>query len=82
MNERLVGKALRRSRGQVKIAMKFGIRFDTSSGIIPYPLVMDSSPVRIRESVEGSLKRLAPTISTSTTSTASTRRPSLMLSPA
>jgi hypothetical protein len=27
-------------RGQVKIAMKFGIRFDTSSGIIPYPLVM------------------------------------------
>lgn len=58
MNERLVGKALAPVRDQVKIATKFGIRFDTSSGTVPYPLVMNSTPERIRESVEGSLRRL------------------------
>ncbi|MGI6229365.1 MAG: aldo/keto reductase [Tractidigestivibacter sp.] len=58
MNERLVGKAFEPIRDKVKIATKFGIRFDTSSGTTPYPIVMNSTPERIRESVEGSLKRL------------------------
>ncbi len=57
-NERLVGEALAPYRDKVKIATKFGIRFDLSSQQVPYPIVTDSSPKRIRESVEGSLMRL------------------------
>ncbi|MGI6590117.1 MAG: aldo/keto reductase [Eggerthellaceae bacterium] len=57
-NERLVGKALAPYRDKVVIATKFGIRFDLTSSQVPYPIVTDSSPARIRESVEGSLKRL------------------------
>ena len=57
-NERLVGEALAPYRDKVKIATKFGIRFDLSSHQVPYPIVTDSSPKRIRESVEGSLTRL------------------------
>lgn len=57
-NELLVGEALKPYRGQVVIATKFGIRFDTSSNKVPYPIVADASPDRIRKSVEGSLKRL------------------------
>lgn len=57
-NERLVGEALKPIRQEVTIATKFGIRFDTSRGTLPYPIVADSNEKRIRESVEGSLKRL------------------------
>lgn len=57
-NERLVGEALKSIRNQVVISTKFGIRFDSKSGIYPYPLITDSSPDTIRRSVEGSLKRL------------------------
>ncbi|MGM9540785.1 aldo/keto reductase [Anaerovibrio sp.] len=57
-NEELVGKALKSCRQQVVIATKFGIRFDTSGGQVPYPLITNSSPQQIRQSVEGSLKRL------------------------
>lgn len=57
-NELLVGEALKAYRGQVVIATKFGIKFDTSSNQVPYPIVPDASPDRIRNSVEGSLKRL------------------------
>ncbi|MGI6032512.1 MAG: aldo/keto reductase [Coriobacteriales bacterium] len=57
-NERLVGKALAPYRDKVVIATKFGIHFDLSSDQVPYPIVTDSSPARIRSSVEGSLKRL------------------------
>ena len=57
-NERLVGEALAPYRDKVKIATKFGIRFDLSSQQVPYPIVTDSSPKRICESVEGSLMRL------------------------
>ena len=57
-NEVLVGEALKSCRDKVVIATKFGIRFDTSSGKVPYPIVTNSRPERIRESVEGSLKRL------------------------
>lgn len=57
-NERLVGEALAPYRDKVKIATKFGIRFDLSSHQVPYPIVTDSSPKRICESVEGSLTRL------------------------
>jgi aryl-alcohol dehydrogenase-like predicted oxidoreductase len=52
-NEELVGEALAPFRGQVAIATKFGIKMDPSG-----KQIQDSRPERIRESVEGSLKRL------------------------
>jgi aryl-alcohol dehydrogenase-like predicted oxidoreductase len=52
-NEELVGEALAPFRGNVVIATKFGIKIDPSG-----QQVQDSRPERIRESVEGSLKRL------------------------
>ncbi len=52
VNEELVGEALERHRGSVVIATKFGIRHQDGKQ------VQDSHPARIRESVEGSLKRL------------------------
>lgn len=57
-NEAIVGEALAPYRDKVKIATIFGIRFDYSSQTVPYPLIPDSRPERIRKSVEGSLKRL------------------------
>lgn len=51
-NEELVGEALRSVRDKVFIATKMGITF-TDDGS-----VLDSSPEKIRQSVEGSLKRL------------------------
>jgi aryl-alcohol dehydrogenase-like predicted oxidoreductase len=50
-NEEVVGEALEPLRGQVVIATKFG--FDIEGGG-----AMDSRPQRIRQAVEGSLKRL------------------------
>jgi aryl-alcohol dehydrogenase-like predicted oxidoreductase len=52
-NEELVGEALAPFRGKVAIASKFGIKLDAGG-----QQVQDSRPERIRESVEGSLKRL------------------------
>jgi aryl-alcohol dehydrogenase-like predicted oxidoreductase len=52
-NEELVGQALAPFRGQVVIATKFGIKMDPSG-----QQVQDSRPERIKQSVEGSLKRL------------------------
>lgn len=57
-NERLVGKALKPYGDRVIIATKFGIRFDMQSGQYPYPLIPDSRPKTIRQSVDASLKRL------------------------
>lgn len=57
-NERLVGEALAHYRDKVVIATKFGLRFDFESGKVPFPLIPDSRPEVIRQSVEGSLKRL------------------------
>jgi aryl-alcohol dehydrogenase-like predicted oxidoreductase len=51
-NEELVGEALAPVRDRVVIATKFGIRLQDGKQ------VQDSSPARIRQSVEGSLKRL------------------------
>ena len=56
-NERLIGEALRPYRHQVVIATKFGLKFDTSKPM-PYPLIPDSRSETIRQSVEGSLRRL------------------------
>lgn len=53
LNEELVGEALAPVRDQVVIATKFGIRHDTNN-----QQVQDSRPESIRQSVEGSLKRL------------------------
>ena len=51
-NEELVGDALREVRDRVVIATKMGITF------APGGSVLDSSPAKIRASVESSLKRL------------------------
>lgn len=58
INEELVGKALSPIRDKVVIATKFGLRFDFESGKVPIPLIPDSKPETIRQSVKGSLKRL------------------------
>lgn len=57
-NEEIVGEALKPYRDKVVLATKFGIAFDKSAGVFPYPLVSDSRPEKIVKSVEGSLKRL------------------------
>lgn len=57
-NELIVGEALAPYRDKVKIATKFGVRFDLSSNTVPYPIITDSRPEHIRKSVEGSLERL------------------------
>ncbi len=57
-NECLVGEALAPYRDQAVIATKFGLRFDFQSGKVPLPLILDSRPETIRQSVEGSLRRL------------------------
>lgn len=52
-NEELLGEALAPFRGQVVIATKFGIKLDSNG-----QQIMDSRPETIRQSIEGSLKRL------------------------
>jgi aryl-alcohol dehydrogenase-like predicted oxidoreductase len=52
-NEELLGEAIAPFRGKVAIATKFGIRIDPDG-----QQVQDSRPEGIRQSVEGSLKRL------------------------
>src|SRR5204863_9315110 len=54
-NESLVGEALAPFRGQVKIATKFGFRIGPNGESLDG---VDSRPVRIREMVDASLKRL------------------------
>ena len=51
-NEELVGEALAPFKGNVTIATKFGIKIEDGKQ------VLDSRPATIRQSVEGSLKRL------------------------
>ncbi|MFZ1084897.1 MAG: aldo/keto reductase [Terracidiphilus sp.] len=55
-NEELVGEALEPFKGHVVIATKFG--FDINADGTHGPKGMDSSPVRIRQVAEASLKRL------------------------
>jgi aryl-alcohol dehydrogenase-like predicted oxidoreductase len=52
-NEDLMGEALAPFRGRVAIATKFGIKLDANG-----QQVQDSRPERIRQSIDGSLKRL------------------------
>lgn len=52
LNEELVGEALAPFKGKVVIATKFGIK------MVAGKQVLDSKPETIRQSVEGSLKRL------------------------
>jgi len=56
VNEELVGEALAPVRGQVVIATKFGFQID--SGKDPHPTGLNSRPQYIKETVEGSLRRL------------------------
>src|ERR1700756_2528866 len=55
-NEELVGEALAPFRGQVVIATKFGFKFEHDG--VPRSVGLDSRPEYIKQSVEGSLKRL------------------------
>jgi aryl-alcohol dehydrogenase-like predicted oxidoreductase len=52
INEELVGEALAPFKGKVAVATKFGIQMEDGKQ------VLDSKPERIRQSIEGSLKRL------------------------
>ena len=54
-NEEVVGEALAPFRGQVTIATKFGFGYDANGKPTG---ALDSRPLYIRETVEGSLKRL------------------------
>src|SRR3954447_7258680 len=54
-NEEVVGEALAPFRDRVVIATKFGFDFDANGTQLPG---MNSRPERIRDAVEGSLKRL------------------------
>src|SRR6202162_5142222 len=56
VNEELVGEALAPMRDQVVIATKFGFQIDSEKD--PHPVGLNSRPEYIRETVEGSLKRL------------------------
>lgn len=60
-NEELVGMALKElkaHRDKIIIATKFGIHFDQNSSAVNKPLIPDSRPETIRNSVEQSLRRL------------------------
>ena len=57
-NEELLGPALKPYRNEIKIATKFGIRFDWDSPEVNKPVIPDAHPEVIRKSIEGSLKRL------------------------
>jgi aryl-alcohol dehydrogenase-like predicted oxidoreductase len=52
INEELVGEALAPFKGKVAVATKFGIQMEDGKQ------VLDSKPERIRQSIEGSLKRM------------------------
>src|SRR5712671_3359168 len=56
VNEELVGEALAPMRDQVVIATKFGFQIDSEKE--PHPVGLNSRPEYIKETVEGSLKRL------------------------
>jgi len=56
VNEELVGDALTPVRDHVVIATKFGFQIDSERD--PHPVGLNSRPEYIRESVDGSLKRL------------------------
>lgn len=57
-NEIIVGEALADIRNQVQIVSKFGIHFDMTSSQVNKPLIPDARPATIRNSIEGTLKRL------------------------
>src|SRR5437867_4090496 len=56
VNEELVGEALAPMRDQVVIATKVGFQIDSEKD--PHPVGLNSRPEYIKETVEGSLKRL------------------------
>src|ERR1700716_3399930 len=56
VNEELVGEALAPMRDQVVIATKFGFQIDSEKD--PHPVGLNSRSEYIKETVEGSLKRL------------------------
>ncbi len=56
VNEELVGDALAPVRDEVVIATKFGFQIDSKED--PHPVGLNSRPEYIRESVDGSLRRL------------------------
>lgn len=58
-NETLLGRALRPVRDQVVLATKFGFHLHREqTDKVGNPLTLDSTPQTIKQSIEGSLKRL------------------------
>ena len=58
-NERMLGEILEPVRDRIVLATKGGIRFDDSDdGNATHPLITDASCASLRNSVEGSLRRL------------------------
>lgn len=57
-NEELLGTALKSFRDKIFIGTKFGITFDWTSNETNLPVITDARPEVIKQSVEGSLKRL------------------------
>ena len=57
-NEELVGAALKPYRDKVVIGTKFGISFDNDAKAANKAVIPDARPEKIRQSVEGSLRRL------------------------
>jgi aryl-alcohol dehydrogenase-like predicted oxidoreductase len=56
VNEEVVGEALAPVRDRVVLSTKFGFHFDADKD--PHPTGLDSRPEYIKQTVEGSLKRL------------------------
>ncbi len=56
INEEFVGEALAPVRDQVVIATKFGFKFESDKN--PHPTGLNSRPEYIKQTVDGSLKRL------------------------
>ena len=57
-NEKLLGEVLKPYRNKIVLASKCGIRFDETATTVNKPLIPDGRPETIKESIEGSLKRL------------------------
>lgn len=57
-NERLLGDILKSKRQEIQITSKCGIRFDETAATVNKPLIPDGRPETIKNSIDGSLKRL------------------------
>lgn len=57
-NEELLGEALKPYRDRIVLASKCGLCFDETSEAVNRPLIPDGRPETVKNSIDGSLKRL------------------------